>query len=188
MREPEQGKWNIKADQTWVLAQNWDEWCQVLGIQDARVSGLVKQLLDCFEVVYTWSFDNVYAQAILARFKANAQSFVAKWRHFVAGGKMRNYYHWLAHEAARQIDHSGSIWKYSSAVTESMVHVLKDCWAKFTNRGGCGRHWTKQVLARTLVKITIKSLAADDVLSIMTPYERKLYLQKVVETRDMYSS
>ncbi len=54
-----------------------------------------------------------------------------QWREQVGGGRSRNYYHWLAEEAIIQIEMSGSIWKYSSDITESFVHVIKEYYLRF---------------------------------------------------------
>lgn len=56
-----------------------------------------------------------------------------------------------------------------------MVHVLKDYFLKFTNRGGLGEPWTKQVLTRTNIKMTVNSRCATSVLELMSPWERKRY-------------
>lgn len=150
-------------------------WCEIAALCNipAEVNTLVEELKNIFYVLYTWSFENVHDLEALNMMRRRVVSFVEDWRAAM-GYKWRNYYHWLAHEALRQIFYRGSLWKYASDVTESFVHVVKDKFAKYTNRGGCKRHWTKQVLHRILIDVYVTTLeGGDGVDSLLSRHEKK---------------
>lgn len=178
--DPHRGKWNIKACQTGELAKNWDSWCQAIGLVNPVVSWLVTELLQHFEVVKTYAFETEYDLFILRRFEATVEDFIFRWRRDVANWRNRNYYHWLAHEAKRQIYESGSIWKYASDITESFVHVLKDTYLKFSNRGGLNSSWTKQVLNRVLMKVQVRSMSSQHTYDMMSRYERRKFVETII--------
>ena len=155
---------------------NWNDLAATIHLIDPLLAALVKELVELFEVVYSWAIESVADWVMLDRFRRNAANFIKRWRDTVAPNRNRNYYHWLAIEAVLQIQACGSIWKYSSDITESFVHVLKECFLRFTNRGGTKRHWTRQAMLRVLVKVLITSKSGKDVIAMLTPYERKKYL------------
>lgn len=68
-KEPLHGKWNLKATHTWELTLNWESWCEAIALDVPKVNQLVAELLECFEVVYTFSFETVYHKFILERFE-----------------------------------------------------------------------------------------------------------------------
>lgn len=105
--------------------------------------------------VYTFEFTEVEACSRLEFFRANVRDFVERWKIGLESTTDRNYYHWLSVEALRSIYHRGSVWKYASDVTESYVHIIKSHFAKYTNKGGAGRFWTKQVMTRILMETEI---------------------------------
>ncbi len=159
----------------------WDSWCNAIQLENQEYNELVAQLLAIFEVVYTWSFVTVYDKVMLDYFTEKVVEFIAKWKPVMGGGKSRNYYHWLQVEALIQIKVSGSIWKYSSDITESFVHLIKDYYLRYSNRGGLQKHWTKQVMHRILVRVYLKSLNCEDWTDIMTTFEKRKLLQEMVQ-------
>ena len=76
-----------------------------------------------------------------------------------------------------QIERSGSIWKYSSDITESFVHVIKDYYLRFTSRGGAKRSWTRQVMERLAVKVVVQALSKCEWLDMLSPFERRKFYE-----------
>jgi hypothetical protein len=108
-------------------------------------------------------FEGIDAGSILLKFYTfQVSTFIDCWRSQISNGKQRNYYHFLAVEAAIQIEHSGSIWKYASDITESYVHIIKDCFLKYTTRGGSNRHWTKQVHYNLCIDLLLLTYISGD--------------------------
>ena len=180
-REPAHGKWNPKASHTWELILNWADWCTTIKLYNPEYNMLVASLVKHFEVIYTWAFRTVYELVSLHQFQLTVSNFVERWRQVMGGGKNRNYYHWLAVESFLQIMASGSIWKYSSDITESFVHVIKDCYLKYTNRGGKNRSWTRQVMQRILLKVTLKSLSSEEWTDMISPFEKRRFIAEIVK-------
>lgn len=185
-KEPLHGKWNIKATHTWELILHWRELCDIIGLHNDEYDYLILELIFHFQVVYTWSFTSMHDLVALSVFEQNVSTFVNHWARVMGGGRMdRNYYHWLAVEAMHQIKKSGSIWKYSSDITESFVHVLKDCYLRFTTRGGM-RHWTRQVMSKVLIKVFVQALSCEDWYDMLTPFERKKLVKEYLSRLPHY--
>jgi hypothetical protein len=142
---------------------------------------LVENLISLFETLYMWGFYTVDDAIRLTILRDEASAFVDDWRMHIANGRERNYYHWLAEEAYLQILKSGSVWKYASDVTESFVHVLKDCFARFTSRGGGGRSdWTEQALFRVCTKVLTRALSASEWVDLLSKHEQKKVIEYVI--------
>lgn len=134
--EPLRG-WNIKACHTWKLILNWKDFSLATGTNDPEVACIVKDLVWMFERFYTQNFELEEDKEMLAVFKDGVSRFIARWRQIVAPSKQQSYYHQLEVEAILEIEKNGSIWKYTSDVTESFVHVFKQTYLRFTTyRGG----------------------------------------------------
>jgi hypothetical protein len=59
---------------------------------------------------------------------------------------------------------------FASDVTESKGTEIKDGHQGFSNRGGCNRPWTHQLMVRSVAKGTIRCMDAIEKLK-MTRYE-----------------
>lgn len=183
-KEPEHAQWNIKATHTWELILNWQDWADTILLENETVAALVENLVELFETLYTWSFVSVADAVRLETLRVEAPIFIKQWKQFISNNKERNYYHWLAYEAYNQIKLSGSVWKYSSDITESFVHVLKTCFLRFTNRGGGfagSSSWTEQALFRVCVQTFMKSLDAKEWSSLLSAYEKRKIIEYVVQ-------
>lgn len=181
-KEPKFGKFNMMASHTWELILNWNSWAATIGLRNQVVHELVEELEVLFQTLYTWNFKSDLEKINLLLFRARVRGFVKEWREVIGRKKERNYYYWLEVEAIEQIDESGSVWKYASDITESFVHLIKVTYARFTNRGGRGRHWTKQVLQRILVKVHVTALNATSWDSILTKFESRKFIEEFVRS------
>lgn len=175
--------WNIKATHTWELILHWAEWCDAIQLHSDLYDELVAALVEFFEVIYMWTFKSFSDLVRLFHFKEHIDEFVDEWSRVMGGGKERNYYHWLAVEAFIQLIESGSIWKYASDVTESLVHVIKETFLKYTTRGGANKCWTEQVLSRSLMKSFMKSLAAKEGVDMLSKFEQRKFFASLVGSK-----
>lgn len=148
MKGPFRDTWNVKATESFELFKNVQEFCDRLALDGGVVVPLVRELVEKLKVLYKWEFCTHEDWEELHHYEATMPAFIDKWRDelgLTAADKYHNYFHTLTVEVPKSIRRKGSAWKYSSDITETYVHIMKEMLLDFTTRGGCDQNPCKQV-------------------------------------------
>ena len=111
-------------------------------------------------------------------------AFLNMWRVGLQRTTYRNYYHYLTVEVPASIIRWGSVYKYSSDITETYVHILKKMYPLYSSRsGGKAAHNNpcQQVMSRLGMKSLIFSLGIGNQQLVISNHEAdklNTYLKK----------
>lgn len=122
--------------------------CEALEVDGSAVVALVKELVEKLKVLYKWQFVTREDWEALHEYERTMPGFIDRWRDelgLTQKEKYHNYFHTLSVEVPKSIRRKGSAWKYSSDITKTFVHLMKEMFADFTTRGGCDQDPCQQV-------------------------------------------